>query len=154
MASLRRQGRNAAHAGHRRLAGDLLRPLMRVSDFDFDLPQERIALRPASPRDSSKLLIVKPDGLEDRIFRELPQFLKKGDVLVFNNTRVIPAALSGHRIGRLGTTPKIEALLHMRLDGHRWRAFAKPGKKAAAGRSHPLWRGRKSLSSRYLGCNR
>ncbi len=59
--------------------------------------------------------------------------LRKGDVLVFNNTRVIPAALSGHRIGRLGTTPKIEALLHMRLDGHRWKAFAKPGRKLQAG---------------------
>lgn len=106
---------------------------MRVSDFDFDLPPERIALRPASPRDSSKLLIVRPDSLEDRIFRDLPQFLRKGDVLVFNNTKVIPAALSGHRIGRGGTTPKIEALLHMRLDGHRWKAFAKPGKKLQEG---------------------
>lgn len=106
---------------------------MWVSDFDFDLPPERIALRPAAPRDSSKLLIVRPDSLEDRIFRDLPQFLRKGDVLVFNNTRVIPAALSGHRIGRGGTTPKIEALLHMRLDGYRWKAFAKPGKKLQAG---------------------
>ncbi len=106
---------------------------MRVSDFDFDLPPERIALRPATPRDSSKLLVVRPVGLEDRIFRELPQFLKKGDVLVFNNTRVIPAALSGHRIGRLGTLPKIEILLHMRLDGHRWKAFAKPAKKLQQG---------------------
>ncbi|WP_373503512.1 tRNA preQ1(34) S-adenosylmethionine ribosyltransferase-isomerase QueA [Aestuariivirga sp.] len=106
---------------------------MRVSDFDFELPPERIALRPVSPRDSSRLLVVKPDGLEDRVFHDIPQFLRKGDVLVFNNTRVIPAALSGHRIGRLGTTPKIEALLHMRLDGHRWKAFAKPGKKLQAG---------------------
>lgn len=106
---------------------------MRVSDFDFDLPPERIALRPANPRDSSKLLIVRPDGLEDRVFRDLPQILRKGDVLVFNDTRVIPAALSGHRIGRGETAPKIEALLHMRLDGHRWKAFAKPGKKLQAG---------------------
>lgn len=106
---------------------------MRVSDFDFDLPPERIALRPASPRDSSKLLIVRPDGLEDHIFHELPDFLRAGDVLVFNNTRVIPAALSGYRVGRLGTTPKIEALLHLRLDGSRWKAFAKPGKKLQKG---------------------
>lgn len=106
---------------------------MRVSDFDFELPPERIALRPAEPRDSSKLLVVKPEGLEDHVFRDLPQFLKAGDVLVFNNTKVIPAALTGHRIGRLGTTPKIEALLHMRLDGHRWKAFAKPGKKLQKG---------------------
>ena len=106
---------------------------MRVSDFDFDLPPERIALRPVSPRDASKLLVVRQEGREDRIFRELPDLLRAGDVLVFNNTRVIPAALSGHRFGRGGTTPKIEALLHMRLDGHRWKAFVKPAKKLEAG---------------------
>ena len=106
---------------------------MRVADFDFELPPERIALRPVSPRDSSKLLVVRPDALEDRIFRDLPSLLRPGDVLVFNNTRVIPAALSGHRIGRLGTTPKIEALLHLRLDGHRWKAFVKPAKKLIQG---------------------
>ena len=77
--------------------------------------------------------MVRQDGLEDRIFRELPELLRAGDVLVFNNTRVIPAALSGNRIGRGGTTPKIEALLHMRLDGHRWKAFVKPAKKLEAG---------------------
>jgi S-adenosylmethionine:tRNA ribosyltransferase-isomerase len=106
---------------------------MRVSDFDFDLPPERIALRPANPRDSSKLLVVRQEGLEDHIFRELPDLLRAGDVLVFNNTRVIPASLSGNRIGRGGTTPKIEALLHMRLDGSRWKAFVKPAKKLEAG---------------------
>lgn len=106
---------------------------MRVSDFDFDLPPDRIALRPASPRDSARLLVVKPEGNEDRIFHDLPHYLRKGDVLVFNDTRVIPAALSGHRIGRGGTAPKIEALLHMRLDQSRWKAFAKPGKKLQAG---------------------
>ena len=106
---------------------------MRVSDFDFALPPERIALRPVSPRDAAKLLVVRADGLEDRIVRELPRLLRQGDVLVFNNTKVIPAALSGHRIGRGGTAPRIEALLHMRLDGSRWRAFAKPGKKLQMG---------------------
>ena len=106
---------------------------MRVSDFDFELPPERIALRPASPRDSSRLLVVRPDALEDRTFSELPGLLRAGDVLVFNNTRVIPASLSGHRVGRLGTTPKIDVLLHMRLDGHRWKAFAKPAKKLEKG---------------------
>ena len=104
---------------------------------------------PASPRDSSKLLVVRQDALEDRVFRDLPDLLRAGDVLVFNNTRVIPAALSGHRIGRLGTTPKIEALLHMRLDGSRWKAFVKPAKKLEAGRPRALRRGRKSLSSRH-----
>ena len=106
---------------------------MRVSDFDFALPPERIALRPVSPRDAAKLLVVRADGLEDWIVRELPRLLRQGDVLVFNNTKVIPAALSGHRIGRGGTAPRIEALLHMRLDGSRWRAFAKPGKKLQMG---------------------
>lgn len=106
---------------------------MRVSDFDFELPPERIALRPASPRDSAKLLVVRPDALEDRIVRELPELLRAGDVLVFNNTKVIPASLHGHRIGRGGTTPKIEALLHMRLDQSRWKAFVRPARKLEAG---------------------
>lgn len=106
---------------------------MRVSDFDFDLPPERIALRPAFPRDSAKLLVVRPDALEDRTVADLPSLLRPGDVLVFNDTKVIPAALHGHRVGRLGTTPKIEALLHQRLDGSRWKAFVKPAKKLEKG---------------------
>ena len=106
---------------------------MRVADFDFDLPEDRIALRPAQPRDAAKLLIVKPDGLEDRIVRDLPALLRAGDVLVFNKTKVIPAALTGNRIGRGDATPRIEALLHQRLDGSRWKAFAKPGKRLAVG---------------------
>ena len=79
------------------------------------------------------MLVVRPDTLEDRIFRDLPDVLRAGDVLVFNNTRVIPASLAGHRIGRGGTTPKISVLLHMRLDGSRWKAFVKPAKKLEAG---------------------
>ncbi len=106
---------------------------MRVSDFDFELPDERIALRPVSPRDAAKLLVVRPDRLEDRIFQELPAQLRPGDVLVFNKTKVIPAALTGNRIGRGDATPRIEALLHQRLDGSRWKAFAKPGKRLAVG---------------------
>jgi S-adenosylmethionine:tRNA ribosyltransferase-isomerase len=105
---------------------------MRVSDFDFVLPPENIALRPSSPRETAKLLLVGP-SLIDKTIADLPKLLRAGDVLVFNNTRVIPAALSGHRIGRLGTSPKIEALLHMRLDGKRWKAFAKPAKKLERG---------------------
>ena len=105
---------------------------MRVSDFDFDLPPDRIALRPAVPREAALLLEVG-QGLADHTIADLPQLLRAGDVLVFNNTKVIPAALSGHRIGLLGTTPKIEALLHLRLDGQRWLAFAKPAKKLEAG---------------------
>jgi S-adenosylmethionine:tRNA ribosyltransferase-isomerase len=77
--------------------------------------------------------VVAPHGMRDLTVADLPGELRKGDVLVFNNTRVIPAALSGHRVGRLGTTPKIEALLHQRLDGRAWKAFVKPAKKLIAG---------------------
>jgi S-adenosylmethionine:tRNA ribosyltransferase-isomerase len=105
---------------------------MRVSEFDFELPPERIALRPAVPREAAKLLVVG-DRFSDFTVGDLPSQLRSGDVLVFNNTKVIPAALTGQRFGRGGTTPKIEALLHLRLDGSRWRAFAKPGKKLQVG---------------------
>ena len=74
-----------------------LRRLMKTADFDFDLPDDNIALRPAEPRDSARLLVVRQDGLEDRIIRDLPDFLRPGDALVFNDTRVIPARLSGVR---------------------------------------------------------
>lgn len=105
---------------------------MRVSDFDFELPLNRIALRPAVPREAAKLLVVG-QGFADLTVADLPSQLRAGDVLVFNNTKVIPAALSGQRTGRLGTTPKIEVLLHMRLDLNRWKAFAKPAKKLECG---------------------
>ncbi len=105
---------------------------MRVSDFDFNLPPERIALRPAAPRESARLLVVG-DRLHDHVVADIPGLLRAGDVLVFNDTKVLPAALTGKRIGRLGTTPKIEVLLHQRLDGDKWTAFAKPAKKLAAG---------------------
>lgn len=105
---------------------------MRVSDFDFELPAERIALRPARPRDSARLLVVEPEQLSDRIVRDLPDLLKAGDVLVFNDTKVIPAALSGRRIGR-GVEPEIDVLLHRRLDASHWLAFAKPGKRLKVG---------------------
>jgi len=91
-------------------------------------------LRPAVPRESARLLVAG-DGLHDRTIASLPDEFRAGDVLVFNNTRVIPAALSGHRQGRLGTSPKIEVLLHQRLDAVRWLAFAKPAKKLEEGDS-------------------
>jgi S-adenosylmethionine:tRNA ribosyltransferase-isomerase len=109
-----------------------LKQAMRVSDFDFVLPPERIALRPTVPREAAKLLVVG-DELSDNTVADLPSVLRAGDMLVFNNTRVIPAALTGMRVRRLGTTPKIEALLHQRLDGARWKAFVKPAKKLVAG---------------------
>jgi S-adenosylmethionine:tRNA ribosyltransferase-isomerase len=107
---------------------------MRTDLFDFELPPGRIALRPASPRDSARLLVVRADGtLEDRTVRELPQLLDPGDQVVVNDTKVIPATLHGKRIGRAGTEPAIEATLHQRLDGSRWRAFVKPARKLAVG---------------------
>jgi len=77
-------------------------------------------------------LVVKPDEVADRMVRDLPDLLSPGDVLVFNNTKVIPAALTGRRIGR-GVEPEIDVLLHQRLDASRWLAFAKPGKRLKAG---------------------
>jgi S-adenosylmethionine:tRNA ribosyltransferase-isomerase len=106
---------------------------MRTDLFDFDLPPERIALRPARPRDSARLLVIGPDAaLEDHVVRELPDLLRPGDQLVVNDTRVIPASLSGRRIGRGPETP-VEANLIKRLDGSRWNAFVKPGKRLAVG---------------------
>ena len=106
---------------------------MRVSDFDFDLPNDRIALRPVSPRDSARLLVVRPgEGLEDRVVRDLPDLLRPGDALVFNDTRVIPARLSGVR-DRDGLTVAVEATLHKREAPDRWSAFMKPGKRLKPG---------------------
>jgi S-adenosylmethionine:tRNA ribosyltransferase-isomerase len=106
---------------------------MRTDLFDFDLPPERIALRPASPRDSARMLVVQGDGvLRDRTVAELPQWLEPGDQLVVNDTKVIAAQLKGRRIGR-ETEPKIEATLIKRLDGSRWQALVKPAKKLAEG---------------------
>src|SRR4029079_5862826 len=108
---------------------------MRTDLFDFDLPPDRIALRPASPRDDARLLVVGPSGSEafrDCNVRDLPGLLRAGDALVVNDTRVIPARLSGRGVGR-GEEPEIEATLHRRLDGSRWRAFVKPARKLAVG---------------------
>jgi S-adenosylmethionine:tRNA ribosyltransferase-isomerase len=106
---------------------------MRVDHFDFDLPQDRIALRPAEPRDSARLLVVPPSGgFEDRIVRDLPAFLRRGDVLVVNDTRVIHARLSGRRI-RGDLSAGVEATLIERLDASRWRALMRPAKKLHIG---------------------
>ena len=106
---------------------------MRVDLFDFDLPEERIALRPAEPRDSARLLVVRPgEALQDRIVSELPSLLREGDVLVFNDTKVIPAQLKGIR-KRGEAAAQVEATLHMRVAPDRWQAFMRPGKRIAAG---------------------
>lgn len=110
---------------------------MKTADFDFDLPEDRIALRPADPRDSARLLVVKGGALEDRVIRDLPDFLQPGDALVFNDTRVIPARLSGvrQRIGAEGETltVEVEATLHHRDAPDVWSAFMKPGKRIKPG---------------------
>jgi S-adenosylmethionine:tRNA ribosyltransferase-isomerase len=106
---------------------------MRTDLFDFELPPERIALRPASPRDSARMLVVQPNGeLRDQSISDLSSWLTAGDQLVVNDTKVISAQLSGRRIGR-PTEPRIEATLIKRLDGSRWQALVKPAKKLAAG---------------------
>jgi S-adenosylmethionine:tRNA ribosyltransferase-isomerase len=109
---------------------------MRTDLFDFELPPERIALRPASPRDAARLMVVRPHGspvLSDHGIRDLPDLLRPGDALVVNDTRVIPARLRGRRLGPDGEGPRIEATLHRRLDGSRWLAFARPAKKLSPG---------------------
>ncbi|WBX85919.1 tRNA preQ1(34) S-adenosylmethionine ribosyltransferase-isomerase QueA [Sphingosinicella microcystinivorans] len=101
---------------------------MRVDAFDFDLPQDRIALRPASPRDAARMLVVRPDGLEDRVVRDLPALLAPGDVLVFNDTRVIPAQLFGRKgEARIGVT------LHKREGPYEWRAFVRNARRLKPG---------------------
>jgi S-adenosylmethionine:tRNA ribosyltransferase-isomerase len=101
---------------------------MRVDDFDFELPRTLIADQPASPRDSARLLHVQKDRLQDRIVSDLPGLLRAGDLLVVNDTRVIPARLRG-RIG----AGSIEVTLHKRIDGSNWLAFARPAKKLKPG---------------------
>ncbi|GAK32959.1 S-adenosylmethionine:tRNA ribosyltransferase-isomerase [alpha proteobacterium Q-1] len=101
---------------------------MDISLFDFNLPKEQIALRPANPRDSARLLRVDDAGLFDHRVFELDQLLRPGDVLVSNDTRVIPARL----FGRKGEA-KIEVTLHRRLDDQSWIAFARPAKKCKIG---------------------
>ena len=108
---------------------------MRTDLFDFELPPERIALRPAEPRDNARLLVVRPAGvpeLDDRTVADLPALLAPGDQVVVNDTKVIAASLTGRRVSRTGE-PKIEATLIKRLDGSRWRALAKPARKLAVG---------------------
>ncbi|MBN8978698.1 MAG: tRNA preQ1(34) S-adenosylmethionine ribosyltransferase-isomerase QueA [Rhizobiales bacterium] len=106
---------------------------MRTDLFDFELPPESIALRPAHPRDAARLLVVQPGApLQDRHVSDLAQVLRPGDQLVVNDTKVIPAQLAGRRIGR-DAEPRIEATLIKRLDGSRWQALVKPAKKLIEG---------------------
>jgi S-adenosylmethionine:tRNA ribosyltransferase-isomerase len=106
---------------------------MRTDLFDFELPAERIALRPASPRDCSRMLVIEPRAaLQDRTVSDLPELLEPGDQLVVNDTKVISAQLAGRRIGR-EPEPRIEATLIKRIDGSRWQALVKPARKLSPG---------------------
>ena len=102
---------------------------MRVDLFDFELPPERIALRPAKPRDAARMLVVQGDQpMIDHTVSDLPGLLRSGDVLVFNDTRVIPAQLEGRR-----GEARIGATLHKRIDLRRWQAFIRNAKRSKEG---------------------
>ena len=105
---------------------------MKVDLFDFELPPERIALRPVRPRDAARMLVVRGGEapFEDKGVRDLPDLLEPGDVLVFNDTRVIPAQLEGRRAGG---EAKIGATLHKRIDLRRWQAFVRNAKRVRDG---------------------
>ena len=108
---------------------------MRVDQFDFELPNERIALRPARPRDAARMLTVRPGNspvLGDASVGDLPGLLNPGDALVFNDTRVIPAQLEGTRL-RGDISAGIGATLHLRTGPDRWKAFVRPAKKLQIG---------------------
>ncbi len=108
---------------------------MRVDQFEFELPPERIALRPAVPRDAARMLVVRRGAapeLDDRMVRDLPDLLRPGDALVLNDTKVIPARLWGLRT-RGEAAARVEIMLHKREGPERWRAFARPAKRLAVG---------------------
>jgi S-adenosylmethionine:tRNA ribosyltransferase-isomerase len=109
---------------------------MKTDLFDFDLPADRIALRPVSPRDAARLLVVRPgaaQAIADKGIGDLPELLQPGDCLVVNDSKVIAARLKGRRIGRGDTEPSIEATLIKRVDGSTWKAFILGAKKVQVG---------------------
>ena len=120
---------------------------MRVDLFDFELPPERIALRPARPRDAARMLVVRRDGaFEDLTVRDLPRLLRAGDVLVFNDTKVIPAQLEGRRgEARIGVT------LHKRIDLRRWQAFVRNGRRLREGDTVEFGAGVSAVAAQRYG---
>jgi S-adenosylmethionine:tRNA ribosyltransferase-isomerase len=104
-----------------------------LSDFDFELPERLIARYPARPRDAARLLVVRPDRLDDRRVGELPAILRSGDLMVFNDTKVIPAQLEGRRVRAGSPEVAMEVTLHKPAGDGRWQAFAKPGRRLAPG---------------------
>ncbi|WP_213982053.1 tRNA preQ1(34) S-adenosylmethionine ribosyltransferase-isomerase QueA [Sphingomonas sp. dw_22] len=115
---------------------------MNVDLFDFELPAERIALRPASPRDSARMLVLDGAGTRDAVVRDLPAMLRAGDLLVFNDTRVIPAQLEGRR-----GEAHIGATLHKREGPRRWRAFIRNAKRLREGDTIDFGEGVSALAS-------
>lgn len=104
---------------------------MRLSDFDYDLPADRIAQRPIEPRDAARLLVLHESGeVEHRSFRDLPEYLRAGDLLVMNDTRVLAARLHGWKAGSGG---RVEVLLLRELGGDRWEALVNPGRRLQVG---------------------
>src|ERR1700730_7818766 len=105
------------------------REAMHIDDFDFDLPRELIALHPCEPRDAARLMVIPASGgFEDRRISDLPALLHPGDLLVFNDTKVIPARLTGRRGAAV-----VEVTLHRDLGGGSWRAFAKGARRLRVG---------------------
>ena len=123
---------------------------MKTSDFDYHLPQELIAQTPIEPRDSSRLIVLsRADGsIRHRHFHDLPEFLHRGDLLVFNDTRVIPARLYGRRTGTGG---KVELLLLSRQSPGIWRALVRPGPRMQAGAAFDLAGDDDGMSGEILG---
>lgn len=106
--------------------------MLLLSDFDYDLPEERIAQTPIEPRNASRLMVLDPveKTIDHRHFYDLKESLEPGDTLIFNDTRVMPARLIGHRDQTGG---KVEVFLLRRIDGTHWETLVKPGKKAKPG---------------------
>ena len=128
---------------------------MRVDAFDFDLPNERIALRPARPRDAARMLLVEGGAMSDRGVRDLPSLLRAGDCLVFNDTRVIPAQLEGRRGVRQddaqsASGAKIGATLHKRIDLRRWQAFVRNAKRLRVGETVDFGAGVSAIAEERL----
>jgi S-adenosylmethionine:tRNA ribosyltransferase-isomerase len=124
---------------------------MRVDQFDFDLPEDRIALHPVEPRDAARMLVVRPGKApEDRVVTDLVDLLQPGDVLVVNDTKVLPAELRGRRI-RGENTARVAFNLHKRVDAKTWRAFARPAKRLALLDRLELGNGKAPLTAMVAG---